>query len=209
MDLDSLRKIKKEMDELRKRMNSTKDIREREKIVSKTLELSLEYNKKTMVSLLYTTIPAILIFGVIINHYTYEPLRVGVPFNISIYTRLASDIKVHQMITEYVDMINVYNYPGESKITYELRPKKQGLFNFEFTIGNKTYSKDFLVTDLYKVTSQKKEINDGTVNRIEIEYKPLVIFPYKIFGFQPGRLFFYILFSVILNILFRRLFDLP
>ncbi|MEM1988359.1 MAG: EMC3/TMCO1 family protein [Candidatus Woesearchaeota archaeon] len=207
LDVDALREIKKEMDELRKKMSKTKDPKKQEEIASKTLELSLRYNQKTMKSLLFTTIPAIIIFSVILNHYTYEPLKPNLPFNVTLFLKGNYNVTVHEMITENVDLLNVYK--NDKIITYELRPRKEGYYNFQFTINNKTYFKDFLVTNLYRVTNNEKKINDEYIDKVVIEYKPLNIVNFTIFGFRPGRLTFYILFSIILSIITRKLFNIP
>lgn len=207
LDVDALREIKKEMDELRKKMSKTKDPKKQEEIASKTLELSLRYNQKTMKSLIFTTIPAIIIFSVILNHYTYEPLKQDQLFNVTLYLKGNYNVTVHEMITENVDLVNIYK--NDKVITYELKPRKEGYYNFQFTINNKTYSKDFLVTKLYRVTNNEKKINDEYLDRVVIEYKPLHLVNFTIFGFRPGRLTFYILFSILLSILTRKLFNIP
>ncbi len=213
-DVEELREIKKEMDELRKKLVNTKNENELKKLQTKTLELSLLYNQKSMKTFIFTTLPAIFIFGFLTGHYTYEPLKVDQPFNITIQLATPRNITITQLMTSPDFKLLSTKKVGD-KIIYTILPKKEGYFEFKFKIEdkdqrmNKTYSIPFIVTKLYKTTPDVKKVNDGIVEEIRIEYKPLRLVPFKVFGYSPGRLTFYILFSLILNTIFRKLFNLP
>ena len=219
--LKSIRdKQKKLQEEMKKHRNDPKKVMKMQK---EAFASSGEMMKESFKSMLYTFVPIIILFGWIATQFAFHPLEVGQETNVTLYLQKGAigtaTITVPEGITLLSD--NAVNANNSKEINFVIKPEKDGVYNISFVFNNQYIEKKIVVgsgdTDI-KQTKMKKTwidyiygsregfISSGDVYQLKVGYDRIKPFEnFSLFGWQPGWLGTYIIFSLGLSLLLRKI----
>lgn len=215
-DQEKLKKIKEEIDEMRDRLKvMQKEVRKEDSDVTqeemmalqkKMMSKSFERTKDTMKVSLFTFIPIIFIFGFMNSHYIHESINPGDNFEMSVYMHENVSLDV---VSQLNGTLISQDFENELiKKTYSFSTDTKGLYVVDFIYDGDTYSKEVLVSDIQEYTEQTRNFDSNIIKRISIDYDKLTpLGDISIFGWQPGWLGVYIIFSIIFNMSLRKLLE--
>ncbi len=211
-DQKHIERIKKDMDELRKKIKGEKDTKKLAQINQQMLDLTMENFRASMKPMIITMIPALFVIGWMQSNVAFQPLMPNEPFNTTIYFEKHAagfiELKAPGLTQNSPAIQNV-----SDKISFEL-VGPEGRYTLSYIYAGQTYTKDILITKEWKYLSPethkdsffgiggKSQIrSDSAINKITIEHKNIVALTF--FGWEWGWLLSYIVFSLIFNIALR------
>ncbi|MEM4755975.1 MAG: EMC3/TMCO1 family protein [Candidatus Woesearchaeota archaeon] len=199
-DQEQIKAMKAEMKELQKQMRQTKDTDEIMKKQKRVLEINMKLLGMTLKPTLITMIPILFVFAWISVHYAYVPPAPGVPFNVTLQgVRSNASFKAMEGIT----LVSQGSLQG-SVMDFVLKAENAGSYLLVFNVDGKDYSRKVTVSERYgNYEPTEKKFDDLT---IKVGMEPLK--PYgslSLFGWRPGWLGTYIIFSLVFSILLRKL----
>ncbi len=183
-------------------------------IQKKSMEVNMKYMMQSFKPMIFTFIPIILIFGWLNAHLAFEPITAGEEFLTTIefkdITGSATIIVPEdlQVISENEQQINTVTDEGwlwdseKSVATWNLKSDQEGEYLIEYKYNDKTYKKDVVVTSERKYAETIKQVNDDNVKTITIENEKMK--PLKFNGLRLGWLATYIIFSILTNIILKK-----
>lgn len=196
-----------EQKELQKKMRELKDKPEEMARINKRLmEINSKYMIHSLKPTLFTLLPIILIFGWLQGHFAYDPITPGQEFGITIYFEKGIEGVVKAVPPEGIELV------GESEKTIQNNAAtfafkgKEGIYKapaIDFSFGNKTYSKEIVITKGAEYIAPEKIVKDGTVRRIVTSNPKKVVVD---LGFlKLGWLWSYIIFSIVISMALRKI----
>lgn len=205
-DQNLMKRLKTEMKELQAEIKSLKDKpQEAMKVQQKAMETNMKYMMQSFKSTLFTIVPVILIFGWFNANLAFEPISPGEEFTVT--ALMGKDISgnVGLTVPEGVKIV------GEAEkeivdgvVTWTLSGEEEGDYVLEFRYNNEVEQKDL------KIDSQRYaeaiEKYKSAFKTITINYEKVHPFgSFSIFGWNPGWLGTYIIFSIIFSMTLRKL----
>lgn len=175
------------------------------------MELNMKYMMHSMKPTLITFLPVILIFGWLNSHMAYVPLVAGQPVDlvIAFNEKMPFVGDVHLAVPPVITLLTSANQTAQNgTVTYRLTPPA-GNYALTFSAGNTTYTKEILVVhnpSQKSYLAPKTVYKEGAIASIDVihtEVKPFGAL--NIFGWNPGWLGTYIIFSLIFSISLRKL----
>ena len=211
---------KKLQDEMKKHRDNPKKLM---KLQREAMSSSMEMMRESFKSMLYTFIPILILFGWIATHFAFSPLSVGEEFNVTIY---AKDNTKNVIINtpEGLKLISEKNINfSEGKASFLVKAEKEGIYNLTFEESGVIYDKKVVVGNLDSNLKDKKlkqtwidfiygssegYLGKGNVYQIEVKYDRIKPFgDFSFFGWHPGWLGTYIIFSLVLSIVLRKVMN--
>ena len=208
---DEMKQLKAEIKESQKKMkqlrNEPKKMMEAQK---KAMETNSRYMMKSMRPTLVTFLPIIIIFGWLGANLAFLPIEPSDQFSIEMTidegpeTATLSNADSLTLISDREQKVN------DEKVKWDLRAKEKGIYNIEIDYGGKKYYQKIKVSDkLGDYENPEQRISDGKVKMIETIMKPIKPFgDFTLFGWKPGWLGAYIIFSMIFSLSLRKLMKL-
>jgi len=211
-DQKEMKRLKNEQKEYQKKLKSLKsDPAEMMKVQKEAMKQNLAYMKHSFKPTLITFIPIILIFGWMNAHLAFEPIYPGETYSITATfkegitgeaklevddnTELISESK--QEITENQATWNLKSEAGEHFLSVKIGDKE---------IGNTEQTKKVLIADNFAYEEQITVFPHSDIEQIKINYNPLKpAGNFSLFGWRPGWLGWYIIFSIAFSIGLRKL----
>jgi len=183
------------------------------KLQQKILPIQMDLMKESFKPLLVTLIPFLLVFFWLSNHFAYHQILPGQPFVVSAEFETgvvgnaelsaAPGLQIEQSVQEIKDGRAAWIVKGDAG-TYDLTVNFPG----QVTIG--PASRDLLITSDRKYESPIVPNPDGHkfVKTFNVENEKLIPIPaLNLFGWRPGWIFYYILFSIPLSLLLKKWLD--
>jgi len=212
--------IKKYQDEAKLNKSNPKKMME---IQRKTMELNLQYMKHSFKPTLYSFIPIIILFGWMSANIAYLPIKEGSNFNVSIIFEKNFNGDVTIDVPENIELLAKKTQKTvNGKISWELSSRKEGDYELNFDINDEILTKKVLITKYLKYAPiDKREKNfidyiygskEGYLDRrskaIQVILSNKSVKPLgdiSIFGWKPGWLGIYIIFSLIFTMILRKM----
>ncbi len=223
-----MKRLKDEMKELQNETKPLKDHPEKMmEVQRRTMETNMKYMKQSLKPNLYTFIPIIIILGWMSTQFAFLPIMPGDEFNVTI--QVADPVKKVTMGSPAgLQLIsNATQTVANHEARWTLKAKDEGLKTLQFQTDNEvTAQKNVLVTKerkyLSPVKTQKGIIDyiygsseyltaeeKKAVSSITLTQKPILpLGNGSLFGWQPGWLGTYIILSIVLNLVLRKLLKL-
>jgi len=207
-DQKKIKFLRAETKELQQKMRS-KEIREDkeqfEKIQKQMSKHTMDMMKQNFKPMFFTILPALLVFGWMSAHLVYLPIIPGLFFNVDVYTAPSFT----GAVTFHHDdlFINGGNEktPVDGKATWSVRGEEEGRYIMAFQANEQIFEKPVLITEKQSYENPVQTF-DGPITSIEIEQKKLQPFgDFSLFGWKPGWLGTYIMISILLSFIFRKL----
>ncbi len=220
--LKSIRdKQKKLQEEMKKHREDPKKMM---KLQKEAFSQSGDMMKESFKSMFYTFIPIIIMFGWIGTHFAFTPLQPGEQFNVTLYLKAHATGDISASVPDGISLISpsTMNVTELKQIDFTFKAEKQGDYNITFAHNGDTFDKKIVIgagdTDIRQTKMSKTWIDyiygsregflpQGDVYQLKVDYdtvKPLEVthIPW-IDGF--GWLGTYIIFSIILSLVIRKL----
>lgn len=206
-DQDKMKSLKGEQKEYQKRMKELKEQpQEMMKVQKEAMKKNMEYMKHSFKPTLITMLPIILIFGWMSAHLTFEPIYPGETYSITADfldgvtgdATLVTD-KDTKLLSDATQKIN-------SAITWRMKSATTGDHILEIKHGDESHTKKVLISKDLEYADQFSMFQNSDLEQIKINYNKLrPLGPnFDIFGWQPGWLGLYIIFSLIFSMGLRK-----
>jgi len=183
-------------------------------IQKKSMQVNMKYMMQSFKPMLFSFIPIILIFGWLNAHLAYEPIMPGQEFgtslifdkgitgNVTIIVPEELEIigEAEQQIEPYVDEGWIWDSKG-AIARWNLKSDVIGEYLMQYKYNDKTYDKKVIVTNKREYAAVSKD-GSGKLETIKIYNKKMK--PLNLFGFELGWIWTYIIFSILTNILLRK-----
>jgi uncharacterized membrane protein (DUF106 family) len=202
-----MKRLKEDLKKYQKEMRETKDTKKLMEIQKKSLDLNMKYMMASFKSTLYTFIPIIIIFAWLNMHIAYEPLLPGQEFKVT--AAFADNTQGNITMTSIPELtIDSPTKNIENNEVYWKVSGDAGEYKLTFSYNGDTYDKNILITNEKKYEQPQLLVKNSHLQRVTIGNK--VIHPFgdsfNLFGWYPGWLATYIVLSIGLSTLFRKIF---
>lgn len=199
-----MKQLKGEIKELQEKMKKSRDdMKKTMQYNSQMMEKNMAMMKHSMGSTLYTIIPIIILFGWLTAHLAYIPLTEDVQFTITI---TFDDYKGTAMLSvpKGLTIVDEATKNITSSVDWRLSGKP-GEYLVSLKVGDKTYDKDITISNDHQFAPAVKNVNDGIVKSIQINYKKQIVM--NLFGWRLGWLGTYILLALVFSIVLRKILN--
>ncbi|MEA3430992.1 MAG: EMC3/TMCO1 family protein [Nanoarchaeota archaeon] len=192
---DELKTFQKQMKELRSNPG------EMMKVQKKAMETNMKYMMHSFRSTIFTFIPIILIFSWLHGNLAYLPIMPGEQFTTTMHFNDGVFGNVELGIPDGLQLLSEKSLQIEDNSAVWILKGDEGKYTLDYTLGEKIYSKEVLIT-----TEQAYEIpdklikKDPNVSTISINNEKLKVF------LGMGWFWTYIIFSIVFSMIFRKLF---
>ncbi len=199
-----MKDLKTETKELQKEMKQLRNEPQKMMLVQKkAMETNMKYMMHSFRPMLFTFIPIIIIFGWMNMHFAYYPIMPGEQFSATVFLEEA-DGNMTFVAPDGIEILNgATQQLGTNNATWQLKGE-EGDYMLEFRHGEKSYTKDVLITSKKAYATPIKPVKDGNVKSITISSKPVKILNLYIKGWKLGWIGTYIVFSIIFSMIIRK-----
>lgn len=203
-DQNLMKSLKTEMKALQKEMKELKDHPEKAmKVQKQAMETNMKYMMHSMKPTLFTMLPIILIFGWLNAHMAYYPLHPEQEFT--------ATINFDKGTTGTIELLTDLEIIGDTKkgiedgsVIFTLKGPK-GEYLLDFKKDDKSYTKEVLITDKREYAKVEEVIKKDGIKTIKLSNAAVKPFGnFSLFGWHPGWLGTYIIFSIIFSSLLRK-----
>lgn len=204
-------KMKRLRDDTKKYQEQMKRLRDDPekmmKVQQKVLPIQMELMKESFKPLLVTLVPFLLVFFWLSSHFAFFPVEPNTPFIVS--------------ATFEKGIGGTATLGGSSAILIETPEQtvKDGMvkwvvkapageYDLNLTFAGATFYRRVLVTSDREYLQPQMPLS-GTVKSFDVENRKLTPLGdnFSLFGWHPGWIFYYIILSIPLSLLFKKLFD--
>ncbi len=216
-DQKRLKEIKKQLKELRDKQKKYKDNPKKiNELTKQMLEMNSEMMKQSFKSMIYTFIPLILLFSWMTASLSYQPIMPEQEFYVTAlispnYSGNISEIKlssVPAMMGQKNESYSVSSNKG-TEIQWALSAPQEGTYTILIEGDTFKQTKEILITSNKKYLAPVSEYKDSQLLKISVGYasvRPLG--EISLLGWKPGWLGVYIILSIIINIIVRKILDI-
>jgi uncharacterized membrane protein (DUF106 family) len=199
-----MRQLKDEMKTLQKEMKELRnDPQKAMHVQQQVMAANAKYMRHSLKPTFITLIPVILIFGWLQGHLAFEPLAPGEEFTVTVIPQKGYTGNVSVEVPEGLEL----TAPGEKDVRnghvlFTFRGQREGDYTLLFSADSFQAPKDVKITterDYAPVEQRYK----GTITAVRTTHKPVTVM--NLLGWKIGWLGSYIIFSILLTTLLRRL----
>ncbi len=206
-DQEMMKKTKQEVKELQQdikqfREDPKKMIEVQKEMMDKQFKMMGHSMKPTFITL----IPIIIIFGWLNSTMAYEPINPGEEF---VTTMSFIEGAAGEATLIVPDAIEVFGNKTKPIVNGEINWKLKGNAGewiLEYDYNDKPYTIDVLITENHGYKDPVKRFKNSIVKSISIGYEKIIVL--NLFGWKIGWLGSYIIFSIILSLLLRKMMRL-
>jgi uncharacterized membrane protein (DUF106 family) len=206
-DQAKMRRLKDDTKKYQEQMKKLRDDPEKlMKVQQKVMPIQMELMKESFKPLLVSLIPFLLVFFWLSNHFAFHPVEPGQPFTVS--ATFEEGVTGTAMLTSPTLAVqdteqSVKEREDEGYAKWAVSgPAGEHKLTLSFAGANIT--RDVLVTSnrLYETPQMPRR---GTVTSFNVENEKLVpLGEFNMFGWHPGWIFYYIIFSIPLSLLLKK-----
>ncbi len=188
----------------------------------KAMELNFEYMKHSFKATLYTMIPVIIIFGWVSANAAYMPIMPGDEFSAAVYFKNGFNGNATIEAPEAVELLSDKTIAAnDGRALWNMKANEGGRYELIFTANGESFSKNLLITKELRyesISKRKKGLFDwiygakegylskeSNVFQITLGNKAAKPFGrFSLFGWEPGWIGTYIIFSIVFSTLLRK-----
>lgn len=224
-DQELLKSVKEKQKKLQEEMKKNRDNPKKlMKLQSEAMSSSMEMMRESFKSMLYTFIPILILFGWIATHFAFYPLTVGQEFNVTVYAKKDAIGNVSITVPEGLTLLSENTKTlTNGEANFVLKNEKEGDFIVNINHNNIINDKKIIVgegdTNIKQIKMKKTwvdyiygsnegYIENGDLTQIKVSYNRITPFgTFSFFGWHPGWLGTYIIFSLILSVILRKVMN--
>jgi uncharacterized membrane protein (DUF106 family) len=210
---NEMKRLKGEQKEFQQRMKTLRKENKHEemmKVQKEAMSKNMEYMKHSMKATLITFIPIILIFGWMNAHLVYDPISPGERFAVTVEFVEGIEGSATLVADEGLELKSPAEQPINSGVTWNVKAVKEGDFFLTVKADSDEQSKKVLVTKKFAYEEPSTTFQNSDIKTITLTYKKfkpinsIANGEVSIFGWQPGWLGLYIIFSIVFSIVLRK-----
>jgi len=204
---NEMKRLKDEQKDYQKRIKALRDKpAEAMKLQKEAMSKNMDYMKHSMKATLITFLPIILIFGWMSAHLGAEPIFPGETYSVTANFEEGVGGKAVLIPPSGTEIIGNAEQDINSGVTWQLKSAK-GEHLLKVKTGNIEQTKKVLITTDVEYEEAIETYDHSDIKSITINYKKLrPLGDFEIFGWEPGWLAIYIIFSIVFSIGLRKLF---
>jgi uncharacterized membrane protein (DUF106 family) len=180
------------------------------KLQGKMMPMQLDMMKESFKPLLYTLIPFLLVFFWLSNHFAFHEIQPNQPFVVSATfeegiggTAILTSPQLK--IEEPVQTIQQQN--DEPGIAKWIATGPAGEHSMVLSLGPINVTRQVLITEERNYEQPEKALR-GSISSFNVENEKLIPIPgFSLFGWHPGWIFYYIVLSIPLSLLLKKLLN--
>lgn len=214
-----LKEMKENVSRMQAEIRTTKEPGRAAQLQKEMMGHSMRQLNASTKSMLITIIPLFLIFGWMRANLAYDSLAPGEEFTTTAYFAKAVEQNGSALALGNITLsasrgMEVLSDPSQEvkgrSVSWRLKSPDEGTYKLTYGIGNETYSLNALVTQKFRyenplLTKPKGIMKTSMVERITVDLKPVQPFgSFSLFGWKPGWLATYIIFSLAASMLARK-----
>lgn len=199
-----MKSLREKLKEHQKEMKEHKDNPQKAmEIQKKAMQSNMEYMKHSMKSTLFTILPIIIIFGWLNTHMAYYPLYPDAEFNTTAIFKSGVTGTVGLEAPSEIEILSVNAQNIENGIATWTLKGPEGEYLLEYKYGDKAFTKDIIITNerVYKIV--EKRVKDDKLKMIKVNNEKIIYL--NLLGLKLGWLGTYIIFSIAISTLLRKL----
>jgi len=206
-DQKKMKKLKEELKEFQQKVKniSKQDPKKAMEIQQQAMQRNMEYMKHSFKSTLYTMLPVLLIFAWLNSHMAYLPIMPNQNFTVTAYfgDGHANTISLSSL-PELTIISNVTQEIVENKATWHLKGA-EGEYKLTYDYNNEKYDQSLLITSQREYLLPEKPYTGSKLQKTVIGNAKIMPFgSFSLFGWHPGWLGTYIIMSLIISLLLRK-----
>jgi uncharacterized membrane protein (DUF106 family) len=205
-DQNLMKQMKAEMKEFQKEIKELKNNPQKAmEVQKKALETNMKYMMHSMRPTLITFLPIILIFGWLSANLGYEPLQPDTAFATTATFAKGAEGSATINLPEALTLLGNKTQPiVDDKATWSLKgPTGEYFLEYEYK-GDKK-QKNLIITEQPKYAKIEERYKNSQFISIKINNNPIHPFgSFSLFGWHPGWLGAYIIFSLASSLLLRK-----
>lgn len=196
------KKLQKQMKELQKEGKQDKMM----KVQQKIMPIQMQLMKESFKPLLVTMIPFLLVFFWLSSHFAYYPLEPGEPFTVTAQFAEGAGGEATLVVPEELSVDNATKIVQDGMTSWTLQGPV-GKYNLTLKYSGGEFQRDVLITNEREYVAPEKQFS-GVVESFDAgNTKLLPLGDFSLFGWRPGWIFYYILFSIPVSLLLKKLLN--
>ena len=206
-DQEEMKRLKTELKDYQKQMKESKESPEKLiELQKKAMSVNMQYMKHSFKPTLITFIPIILIFGWLNAHLAFVPIMPGEEFTVGVLFEDGAQGKAHIVAPDGIEIIGEDVKEVNSGAEFALKGVKEGNYFIDIEYEGTIYSKEVVVSTEQNYAEQIKTFNGASITLGYEKLKPLD--ELSLFGWKPGWLGLYIIFSLVFSMALRKMMKL-
>lgn len=206
-DQEKMKSLKERQKEFQKR---TKELRsEPQKMMEvqkEAMKSNMEYMKMSFKPTLYTMLPLLLVIGWMASHLAYEPIFPQEAYSLTAFFKAGATGKAEIVPDAGTEVLNeVSQSITGGAVTWNLRGT-EGEHSLAVKLGSLQESRTVLITKEVRYAEPVYVSKHSDIEKIQVNHKQLKpLGSMQIFGWEPGWLGLYFIFSLVSSLAFRKL----
>ncbi len=200
-----MKRLKEQQKEYQQKFKELKDKPdEMMKLQKEAMGKNFEYMKHSLKATLITMLPIILVFGWMNAHLAFEPIYPGEMYSITAQFKEGLTGDAELIVDEGTELVSPALQPIANTVTWNLK-STEGEHFVTVRAGNIEQSKKVFITTELKSEMPLSAYKHSDIEQIRINYNKLrPLADFSLFGWQPGWLGLYIIFSIVFSIVLRK-----
>jgi uncharacterized membrane protein (DUF106 family) len=208
---DEMKRLKERQKEFQAEMKSLRDKpEEMMKVQKEAMSVNFEYMKHSFKPMLITMLPVLIIFSWMAGHLSFEPIYPGESYSVTAVFKEGAGGKAMISVSDGVEVLNEKEQEiKDGKVTWSLRSAKEGEYNITIVQGTVKQSRQIIVSKELKVADALMVFSHSDIEQINVNYAKLRPLGNKasLFGWYPGWLAWYLVFSIVFSIGLRKVMN--
>jgi uncharacterized membrane protein (DUF106 family) len=203
---EKMKEMKDKQKDYQKKMKELRsNPEEMMKVQKEAMKINMEYMKQSFKPTLITMLPIILIFGWMAAHFSYEPIYPGETYSVTAFfnegiegtSQLVIDDGTQFFSEESQDIV-------DKQVTWNLK-SDEGPHLLTFKQGKTEQTRKILISKNFNFEDPIETFEHSDITKAQINYNKLKpLGDYSIFGWRPGWLGIYIIFSIVFSMVLRK-----
>ena len=204
-DQNEMKRLKDKQKDFQKKIKELRDKpAEAMKMQKEAMKVNMEFMKHSFKPTLITMLPIILIFGWMNAHLAYEPIYPGETFSVTASFLEGIIGEAELIVDEHTELISEAKLEINEDTSWRLK-SSEGSHILTVKKGDVEQSKKVLITKELIYEEPISTFDHSDIESIKINYKKLrPLGQFEIFGWQPGWLGLYIIFSIVFSMALRK-----
>lgn len=194
---DDLKKFQQEMKEFKHDPQKVLEVQKR------AMETNMKYMMHSFKPMLITMLPVLIIFGWLNANFAYLPIMPDTEFSVSAIFDKSAVGEVSLVLPEELVLLSDPVQPIVDDQASWFLKGSAGDYLLEFEYEGKTFNRELLITSEQDYKPVDFAVKNSNLKILRVNNQKLT--PLSIFGWRIGWLGTYIIFSMVFNIILRRL----
>lgn len=209
-DQAKMRRLRDDTKKMQEQMKKVKDDPAKlMKIQEKIMPIQLELMKESFKPLLVSLIPFLLVFFWLSNHFAFHNIEPNTPFVVSATFEegINGNAELYSETLQITDAMQAVKQDEDEGVAKWVVKGAAGEHDIVLGFMGANITRKVLISEdrVYETPQMPRR---GTVTSFNVENDRLVpLGAFNMFGWHPGWIFYYIIFSIPLSLLLKKLLD--